>query len=406
MINWYVKTPSAPILSPQSNTRTMDNWLRRNNVKLPSFEPATKATHYSMKGGPYGRIQVPDRLASDFLRQLGESLMKGEAMHWAEKRTPVFKLFVDIDLKIDVSIYEVTSVLQEVVQRKFPSLQPHAIACWPRVNNNGVFEPPEYQERKKEDGSVEVVFKNGCHITWTNIFVDTPTALGMRLAWIKRCKECINDEIDWGQILDACVYTTNGLRMIGCYKGDQRSPVYVPFQEMIGDEEKKLTGNYLQDAVEFVRKTSIRLQPDVGLTPTRVIKDEDYSNCKKRKHPAGPVTMAHPDQEVVLDAMRAVLPRVWKDSKIYITKQSKYKGMPSWLVSSTSRFCLNVGREHNSSKVYFDVTPEYMRQRCYSDKDTLQGRIYCKCRNYVSKKIMFPPQTRKALAELPLKPLK
>jgi hypothetical protein len=54
------------------------------------------------------------------------------------------------------------------------------------------------------------------------------------------------------------------------------------------------------------------------------------------------------------------------------------------MLSSTSRWCGNLGRQHRSNTVYFVVTRKGVHQRCYCRCDTLEGRKYGLCKDYHS----------------------
>lgn len=54
------------------------------------------------------------------------------------------------------------------------------------------------------------------------------------------------------------------------------------------------------------------------------------------------------------------------------------------MLRSTSRWCGNIGRAHNSNNVYFQLTRAGVCQRCYCRCDTTEGRRHGLCKDYSS----------------------
>ena len=49
--------------------------------------------------------------------------------------------------------------------------------------------------------------------------------------------------------------------------------------------------------------------------------------------------------------------------------------------------CLNTGRPHSSSGIYFIITPNRLYQKCHCIKDTMNGRKYGFCHSFRSRVI-------------------
>jgi hypothetical protein len=54
----------------------------------------------------------------------------------------------------------------------------------------------------------------------------------------------------------------------------------------------------------------------------------------------------------------------------------------AYIFRHTSRFCMNVEREHHSSNIYFLITRHGARQCCYSRKDDNVGQKHCLCEQF------------------------
>jgi hypothetical protein len=59
-------------------------------------------------------------------------------------------------------------------------------------------------------------------------------------------------------------------------------------------------------------------------------------------------------------------------------------GEPYFLVHTDSRFCYNLGRCHNSNRVYFYVDSTKILQKCYCNCNTTEGRMMGLCKTYSS----------------------
>ena len=64
-----------------------------------------------------------------------------------------------------------------------------------------------------------------------------------------------------------------------------------------------------------------------------------------------------------------------------------------------SRWCGNVGRQHNGNRTYLHVTEHGAQQRCHCRCDTLEGRRYGLCSRYRSPTVPLPPEIRRELGE-------
>jgi hypothetical protein len=371
----------------------MEAWFDANGGRLASFEPASKATHYSMCGGPYGKVLIKHDNLDSWLEELGLQLQHKKPMFWAEKKTqPVFKLFVDLDISTrlpDVPIIDIAKVLHTQVIDYFTGETPAALVA---TSTN-----PD---------------KPGCHITWGNIYVDSMTALAMRDRWIQMCEKAWpkvaqtkeeaakNIQSTWSDIVDKSVYTSNGLRMLWCQKNVNKPHCYVPHSLLEGKTSiTTLTEqDWDKDRYKFLKMASIRTsETETTLNHLDAVNRLKQVSKKRKLQDDG---VECKDAEVLFDMMRHTLPSCYRDAKLEVWKKSIVRGSPCWRVRCESKFCINVNREHTSSNVWFQVTPHEIRQRCYCGKDTLHGRNFSACKDFISPPIPFRPKFTKALQEL------
>ena len=84
------------------------------------------------------------------------------------------------------------------------------------------------------------------------------------------------------------------------------------------------------------------------------------------------------EYEGVLPALEAALPAEFAGGRF----TGVIKAEACYLLRSSSRYCGNVGRPHNTCNIYFVLTLKGIRQGCYCRCDTLDGRRYGLCRDY------------------------
>jgi hypothetical protein len=191
-------------------------------------------------------------------------------------------------------------------------------------------------------------------------------------------------------MIDKSVYENNGLRMIGSHKGkaSSTSGIYWPTLEMNDDEVTPLKHDeVMRELPSWVRSTSIRLPPgalvpEVEMPPRRKLY-VDFPG-----HDDADATPVDSDTAQAVEmALEKTLPRVYKSSKMTVTKTLAKK--KAWLVRSSSKFCHNINSDHRSTNVFFYVTAEHAVQKCFCTCDTTKGRLYGQCRKFSSKPFKF-----------------
>lgn len=178
------------------------------------------ATHYMMNGIGGGILMVPDSLHFKFLEMYAEDLVSGEIHYLIERRTKIFRWLADLDFvgPRELSKEEIVlcvKKIQEILQRFYPT----GIREFCKNLFDAVILTTE--PGKKPDGSI----KTGIHLVMPNLSVTQKECLDMRmtiLAELEIMKFFPEEEKGswnaWEDIVDACVYSNNGLRMPGSYK--------------------------------------------------------------------------------------------------------------------------------------------------------------------------------------------
>jgi len=165
--------------------------------------------------------------------------------------------------------------------------------------------------------------KYGMHLHWPDLIVGKTEALELR--------ERLPDEIR--QFADKSVYST-GLRMLWSHKKDGSLP-YVPLGHP---------------------------KPDVGMLRLFSIRVGGQDSPP----------VANPTNSPLLQFIREYIPG---QANTRITK-TKRSGQITRL-ETDSRYCERIRKEHRSNHIFFEVTKDTIRQRCYDeDCKHYEGKIY------------------------------
>jgi len=81
----------------------------------------------------------------------------------------------------------------------------------------------------------------------------------------------------------------------------------------------------------------------------------------------------------------------------YALVTKMYKNKNTYFVSTTSRYCENLKREHGSNHVWFYISGRIIAQKCFCRCETLQGRRDGFCKDFYGRKHELPPSITEKL---------
>jgi Prim-pol 4 len=330
-------------------------------------------SHYFFDGG---KAAVPNDMAGTFNNVYAGNLYRGAIMFAIEKKPEIFKLVFDLDMQV-VSPIELAQVLElsQAVHEavvEFYGICSDMIVCTcdPRPG-------------------IDTHWKMGAHLVWPSVFTTSPDALRCREHVLASPKvqafaELFENTME--QVIDRSVLDKNGLRMIGSYKTKNAPcplevywPRYLVSNNGVREIEKLTTPEELR---HWVRETSLRCIP------------WDTRPCSPALSLAGPATETDFEEGLFkqnrtrllcenlgpllpgLDEFIASLPAPFHTSKFTAVSSAGTEDDPIFLARSTSRFCLNIGKNHNSNNVYFLFSKKAAYQMCFCRCQTLVGRKY------------------------------
>ena len=351
-------------------------WLHITNKFIKKNETRT-STHLLMNGGSLD-------ISSDYQKflELYADNIKKTKLYIIEKRTPIFNFFCDLDfinLKI-VNYQEVVLKIQELINLIYEDNH-ECIIC--SAKNKNVIK-----------NSITYI-KQGFHLHWPTLKVDNKIALQLRNLIVNKLKN-IYGKVEssyntWENIIDECVYTTNGIRMCGSNKGyyadnifmDEDRPYY-PIKIMkITGEDNDIELKKMQDLKYMINKCSIRTE-NKEIT---LIKNNLLEECKECEQPP-----TEQNGKIRLDTTSIEYIEIIKFFKCHIKDYStddikkifKYDSGNVYIILTRSKYCQNVNRRHNSCQIYFKLNRHGICQGCHCNCDTLEGRKYGYCRNFFS----------------------
>lgn len=337
------------------------DWLKRHGWLLPHASEG-KPTHLLLDGG---KARVPDESAGAFLNAYAIAVVQGSRPSVVELRTPVFKLFLDLDIKVPAGAALDTDVMVSILQARVPQFfcveEPRAIVC--------TTDPQDREEHTKQ----------GRHVVWTNVFVTPPLALAFRDAVVADLEEQLPGAcaVPWASVVDACVFRANGLRMPFSEKGRGGTSVYTPVEVWSGAEREPIT---VAAGVSAMRKWVHELSIRTFFVDETPVREGIAVEAEAPGERLAGTSKSLKEYEAVLPLLDAVLPVQFAGQRF----TGILKAESCYLLRSSSLYCLNKGGRHSTCGIYWILSLKGVRQACYCRCDTTDGRKYGLCRDFKS----------------------
>lgn len=373
-------------------------WLKVNDFWITPTTTVKPITHLFMNGG---KAHVPDVALSKFYQVYANTLGRGVTQYVVETRAYIFRLFMDLDIRLtgpemdDVQLRNVCKKLAACVSAHFNNPDTHVVVCTTPV---------------REDGCSHV-YKQGVHLYWSNVFLTASKALALRKVCVQGCKEAFGEKMflnDWEDVIDASVYKGSGIRLIGSSK-PKTPAIYMPSYILHKDATVSPVPHPENDLVHWLHATSVRrcdapqnASPFVDATEEQA----EYTMLQIDRHSDDDLQRCNPSMHKdVLEALVKALPKFYESPHIVSLFRTRSKGGKSnykkelmqettkYILGTSCRKCLNKrGVPHKSNHIYFVVTAAGVYQKCFNQKDTLEGRVFNTCKNFSSKVLPKIPE--------------
>ena len=359
-------------------------WCSNEGFTSPKESPS----HVLMDGGV---LEVPFDRLNDFYKTCVQCIKSGEQIFVVEQKTDVYNFFLDIDYKdtTELDLDEIKSISLDVCSKIETLGLPYRCVV-------SVAKP------KPKDGMI----KTGIHFNWPDLPVNQEGAIHLRWHIISTLN--ISKRGDWSQYVDGSVYGDletgtkgSGFRMPWCHKKGKHDECKGQGC-MVCEHTGKLTeGEYLpvfhysengisqcssEITVEGLWLSTVRSQAE----PLSIPKGPVTVEVKKKE---GNFKSLQTKNEVVNSELSALLETF---VRMYLPGQSKsrikkiFKHRDTYRVETTSRYCENLGRNHNSNHVWFMVEKGTICQKCFCRCETMEGRKHGFCKDFSGRPHYLP----------------
>lgn len=350
--------------------------------------PKSSPTHVLMDGGV---LEVPFDRLNDFYKTYVQCIKSGEQLFVVEQKTDVYNFFLDIDYKDkeELEIDEIRSIALDVCSKVESLGLPYRCII-------SVAKP------KVKEGCI----KTGIHFNWPELPVNQEGAINLRWHIISTLN--ISKRGDWSQYVDGSVYGDletgakgSGFRMPwshkkgkhaeckgqGCvvceYSGKLTEGEYLP---IFMYSEGGLAFHPSEISLNALWSVTVRSQSEPLQVPTGPVS----VNVKKNE---ATFKSLHTKNEVVDSELSARLETFVRlnmpgQSKTRIKKIFKYKD--TYRIETTSKYCENIGRNHNSNHVWLMATKGTICQKCFCRCETMEGRKHGFCRDFSGRSHFLP----------------
>ena len=355
-------------------------WCKKNN-----YNNSRNLSHVLMDGGV---LSIPFDKLREFYIVYIESRLVGEKIFVVEQKTETYNFFMDVDYKDDIALSpdQVKSICQIICDKVLTFNDSPCIIS--------VSEP------KPKDGKI----KTGIHLNWLGLVVNQEGAIQL-MHHVVYTLEKIYSAMQWASIIDSSVYGTAGTKGSGFRLPWSHKKTTHPACKGVGchgcDGGKMVEGEYLPIfTYSSGHVTNINqeitmdklLQSTVRTAETVVTKiPELVMICKpvRKVNREGDFTNSETKDEIHNIELLALLETFIKKSMdgnqdTRVLQIFKFKNI--YLLKTTSKYCENIRRNHNSNHVKFIIDNGIIFQKCFCTCETTDGRLLGMCKNFKGRK--------------------
>lgn len=424
--------------------KDLKKWLTDNKMWIKKGD-TKEQTHNLMEYGQF--LSVRDDKYLEFLKRLAKTIDERKINFLIEIRRDYFKFMVDIDFKSEFGL----SIEQKMELIKFTQF---AVTSCVNIDNNLLIvssckdENIIYDEQK--------MVKIGFHLIWPHLIVSVDEARFLRSAII----QYLNDNLkvlsfnNWEDIVDNSIYDKNhALRMNGSCKNVKcpkckakaklrdkcikckrtgwvnEKRIYKPYLIFNNDQvDNDMLIKLKKNTFENLKMTSIRsnlnesnVNPDIfpNWFSQNKYKTHLYQGTAKPKRIKktkitelfDPAKIINTSKKIEISETSDIYKGLTKYLKLQLFKLSpefedtdfdklikEFYGKDKFrfYFSTRNQYCLNMGREHSSNHIYFQIDGRNIVQKCHSPWKNLKGIL---CSGFRSDPIKLNDEIYKLLFE-------
>tara|TARA_B100001142_G_scaffold164145_1_gene164149 strand:- start:2185 stop:3573 length:1389 start_codon:yes stop_codon:yes gene_type:complete len=338
-----------------------------------------------------GVLSVPFDKLNDFHEKYIEIVKGGERLYVVEQKSEKYNFFVDIDYKDKESlnldeIKEICKVICDKVKRHGGKDCLISVA------------PP------KLCGELT---KTGVHLNWPGFVVDQESAIALREHILVALSKAMGRTTDWNEIIDAAVYGNanrktkgSGFRMpwsykkakhdacdgqgcSGCERGKIDQLPYLPIFVYHHGPLSSIMRVGQEPSLDILKMAVVRTnepQTTHVVPPSTVLKEGSFTATQTKDEVR--------DEELKDMIEEFIRKHMEGQSQALVPKLFKKKD--TYLVSTTSKYCENLKREHSSNHVWFIISGKTIIQKCFCLCETLRGRRDGFCKDFCGRRHQLP----------------
>ncbi len=353
-----------------------------------NYTNASNLSHVRMDGGV---LSIPFDTLDTFYEMYVASILAGEKVYIVEQKTDTYAFFVDIDYKDESAltieaIRGTCKIIYDKVKR-FGGLKCLVCVSEPKPCGHGLT-------------------KTGVHMIWPDFIVDQSSAIALRehiLVALMKDRE----GYDWNEIIDASVYGSlerqtkgSGFRMPWshkkakhdlcggqgcslCENGKIDQGAYLPIFLIQQGLVNTISRIDQTPSTEILKMAAVRTNKPVSVSvepPVNRIKEGSFTKGQTKNEIE--------DQTMKNELEQFIRENIEGQDRVRITKMFKHKD--TVLVSSTSKYCENLQREHSSNHVWFIISGSVISQKCFCRCETLRGRRDGFCKDFSGRRHKLP----------------
>tara|TARA_B100001093_G_C26813017_1_gene1008354 strand:- start:411 stop:1790 length:1380 start_codon:yes stop_codon:yes gene_type:complete len=401
----------------------LTNWLKITNQFNNSNDE--KPSHLLLNGY---KLYVKDNNIEIFNKKYAEALNNNEYHYIVECRKNLFKLFFDLDFLMSEDKYN--TFLPNLknfdntdnIFLKFIKIINDVIYEFYNKYYDCIITTADIKKIKKiikdndnpDNIDSKYLIKLGFHLHFPDININKNYALEIRKRCIFKLSEFKNEfDNSINDIVDEHVFLNSGLRLTGSRKGhfisqtkefvDEGRPYNLFFILKNNNIDENMLNILKEDKLSLINKTSIIVTEDnVDLTNIKNNPNLECEECEENNEDTNKFDNSSWKRLSKSDVKSIEILRFFK---IYV-KDYKEKDIKRifhsddesiYILCSQSKYCLNLGKNHNSEHIYFKLNYKGISQKCFCRCDTKENRKHGYCKDYESVPIPCTPQLRKIL---------
>lgn len=359
--------------------------------KEQGFVGGSRLSHVLMDGGV---LSVPFERLNDFYGAYVDAVNRGEKIFVVEQKTEKFNFFVDLDYKDTEELS--LDRLEEI--------------CATMCDRVSTFSPAEALVSVAEPKPCGGRIKHGIHVNWSGFVVDHGSAMALH-SHIVSALTILFPSMPWNDIVDTSVYgggrknaKGSGFRMpwshkrakheacggAGCAECDRGKVTQGQYRPVFVYAGGALT--WIDDrepSVDILRRATLRTEATDHVVVQGSVREEGSFAAHETKDVFG-------DAETQGRLEAFIQKNMDGQGSTSVTKIFVHDKIH--LVSTNSKYCENIKRDHASNHVWFLIEGDgTIKQKCFCRCETTVGRAHGFCRDFSGRAHVLPDKIARAM---------